>query len=154
MKYFATALFSLLFAICLLFAKSASAQFNDLLDSATDLGSDSLTSMLSSQLGADQSQIEGGLGSLFSLASEKLSAGDFDKLGEAIPGVSKYIDSAKQLGVLDAPLTNMAGLDSALGQLGMSPDMISEFLPMAVDALGKVGGSDIQGMLQSLLTAS
>ena len=129
------------------------AQLSGLLDQAKEIGSESLRSLLGQQLDADSPQIEGGLGSLFALAQEKFSAGDFDQLTAAIPGVGKYMESAKKMGLLDSPLTSMEGLNGALGKLGMSADDISRFVPAALDALGKVGGEDISKMLQSL-TAS
>ena len=145
---------NLLFAAALLLASASGfAQMSGLLDSANEAASGSLDSLLSSQLGASQEQVEGGLGSIFSLAQEKLSAGDFDQILSAVPGAAGYMDKAKQLGVLDSPIENVEGLSSALGQLGMSPDLISSFLPAAVDAIGMVGGSDIQQMLSSLISA-
>jgi len=141
------------FAICVLLSMSSHAQLSGLLDQAKEVSSDSLTSLLGQQLDADSSQIEGGLGSLFAFAKERFSAGDFDQLAAAIPGVGKYMESAKKMGLLDNPLTSKADLNGALGKLGMSADDISRFVPAALDALGKIGGDDISKMLQSLTAA-
>jgi hypothetical protein len=60
------------------------------------------------------------LGSVLTLAQEKLAAGDFDKVAAAIPGASRYVDMAKSLGAVTGPIGNKAGLTSALGRLGMN----------------------------------
>ena len=133
-------------------AAGSAAQLGGLLDQAKNMGSDSLSQLIGQQVSADSSQIEGGLGSLMSLAKSQLSGDDFSKITSAIPGVDKYLDAAKSLGVLDSPITSLAGLKDALGKLGMSPDTISKFVPAAVSALGKVGGADVAGLLSSLTT--
>lgn len=131
-------------------AAGASAQLGGLLEQAKGLGADSLSQLIGQQVSADESQIEGGLGSLLSLAGNRLSADDFAKISSAVPGVENYLDAAKQLGVLDTPITSMDGLTAALGKLGMSPDTISKFVPAAVSALGQIGGADVAGLLSSL----
>lgn len=57
----------------------------------------SMSDILQSQLGVSQSQAEDGIGSMLTLGSEKLNAGDFDKLAGMIPGADKYMDTAKNL---------------------------------------------------------
>jgi len=134
---------------CLVTA-GAMAQLGGLLDQAKGLGSDSVSKLIGQQVGADESQIEGGLGSLMSLAKNQLSGDDFAKITGAVPGVDKYLDAARNLGVLDSPITSMDGLNAALGKLGMSSDTIARFLPAAVDALGQIGGADVAKLLSSL----
>jgi hypothetical protein len=139
--------------VACLAAAGAMAQLGGLLDQAKSLGSDSVSKLIGQQVSADPSQIEGGLGSLMSLAKNQLNGDDFAKITGAIPGVDKYLDAAKNLGVLDSPITSMDGLNAALGRLGMSPDTIAKFLPAAVDALGQIGGADVAGLLSSLTGA-
>ncbi|MGE0625582.1 MAG: DUF2780 domain-containing protein [Pseudomonadales bacterium] len=135
-----------------LVATASMAQLGGLLDQAKSLGSDSLTQLIGQQVSADESQIEGGLGSLMSLAGSQLSGDDFAKITSAIPGVDKYLDAAKSLGVLDSPITSLEGLKAALGRIGMSPDTITRFLPAAVGALGQIGGPEVAGLLSKLTT--
>lgn len=121
------------------------------LDEANQTMSGSLTSVLESQLGITEDQAEGGIGSMLSLASEKLTSGEYDQLAGMIPGADKYLKSAKDLGAVTGPLTNMAGLTSALSSLGISPETVTKFAPMVSDYLGKLGGDDIKGILAKVL---
>lgn len=110
-----------------------------------------LMGMLTSQLGITESQAGGGLGSYLTLAQEKLAKGDFDRLASFIPGASKYMDQAKALGAVAGPLQNLAGLNGALGKLGIEPETAAKFVPMVTDYLGKAGGSSMQSMLAGML---
>jgi hypothetical protein len=112
---------------------------------------DPLTSMLMSKLGVTENQAKGGIGSYLTLAKEKLAKGDFDKLTSLVPGATKYMDSAKQLGAVAGPLGNLAGLNGALGKLGMKPETVAAFTPTVTDYIGKVGGSSVSSMLSGIL---
>ncbi len=124
---------------------------NDAVKSVSDSAASSLPGLLQGQLGISKDQAEGGLGSLLSLASENLDAGDFDKLKGLIPGAAGYIDAAKNLGALAGPLKNLEGLNGALAKLGISPDVVAKFVPTVTDYLGKLGGDDAMKLLQSAL---
>ncbi len=121
------------------------------LDSANQAMSGSLTGALQDQLGISKDQAEGGIGSMLSLASEKLNAGEFDKFAGMIPGADKYLQSAKDLGAVTDPLKNMEGLTSALSSLGISPDTVSKFAPMVTEYLGKLGGDDMKSILGKVM---
>ena len=112
---------------------------------------DPLTSMLTSKLGVTGDQAKGGVGSYLTLAKEKLAKGDFDKIAALVPGASKYMDSAKQLGAVSGPLGNLAGLNGALGKLGIKPETAATFVPTVTDYLGKAGGSSVTKMLGSVM---
>ena len=120
------------------------------LDSLTSLR-DPLLKAATSQLGLTEDQAKGGVGSYLTLLQEKLSKGDFDKIASYIPGASSYIESAKTLGAVTGPLGNVAGLNGALGKLGMSPDTIAKFTPMVTDYSGKLGGENVQKLLAGAL---
>lgn len=132
----------------------ANAEFSGLLDQVSDAASGSAATLLEQQLGISESQLEGGLGSMFALAQERFGAGDFDTLIAAVPGAEGYLDEAKKLGLLDQPLENRADLDGALSSLGMTPETISKFLPAAVDLAEQFTGPEIGGQLRSLLAGS
>jgi len=119
--------------------------------SVMSAGSSSLMSMLSGQLGVTQNQAEGGVGSMLKLAQEKLAKGDFDKVAAAIPGASKYLDKAKSLGAYSGSVGNMAGLNSALGKLGIPPETAAKFMPLVTDYVGKIGGKQVGALLKSAL---
>ena len=48
---------------------------------------DALIGALTSQLGVSNDQARGGAGSLFGLAKDSLSPGDFSSLSSAVPGI-------------------------------------------------------------------
>ncbi len=114
---------------------------------AADALGGSLPGLLQSQLGLSEDQAAGGLGSMLSLANEKLSASEYDKLAGMIPGAEQYLETAKSLGALSEPLKNMSDLTNALSSLGISPDVISKFVPMVTGYLGKSGGAEVQNLL-------
>ena len=112
---------------------------------------DPLMGMLTAQLGVTENQAKGGVGSLLSLAKEKLPATDFTKVANVVPGYAKYMELAKTLGAVAGPLKNVAGLNGALGKLGMSTDTIAKFVPMVTNFMGKAGGSTVTKLLATVL---
>jgi len=110
-----------------------------------------LMSALRSQLGVSEDQARGGIGSYLTLLQAKLAKGDFDKIASLVPGASGYLQSAKKLGAVTGPLTNLQGLNGALGKLGMNPDTIAKFTPLVTNYLGKLGGPTVQQMLAGAL---
>jgi hypothetical protein len=107
--------------------------------------------MLSKSLGMSKDQLEGGLGSILTLAQEKLVKGDFDKIAAAIPGASKYLDQAKKLGAVTGPLNDLNGLTGALGKLGIDQNTASKFLPAVTEVVSKAGGADAGKLLSDVL---
>jgi hypothetical protein len=115
-------------------------------------GGDALVSSLTSTLGLTEEQAQGGVGSILTLAQEKLVKGDFDKIAAVIPGAQKYLDVAKSLGAVTGPLTNLAGLNGALGKLGISPDKAAKLVPAVTDFVGKAGGPEVGQLLSGALS--
>ena len=107
--------------------------------------------LLGRTLGMSKDQMEGGLGSILSLAQEKLARGDFDKVAAAIPGASNYLEQAKKLGAVTGPLKDVSGLTSALGRLGIDQQTVSQFLPAAQKLVGQLGGEEVGKLLGSVL---
>jgi hypothetical protein len=60
------------------------------------------------------------------------------------------MDKAKSLGAVAGPLGGLAGLNSTLASLGISPDMVSRFVPLVTEYLGGLGGSDISSLLSQV----
>lgn len=112
---------------------------------------DPLIGMLTNSLGVTENQATGGVGSILTLAKERLAAGDFDQLASVIPGASKYMAAAKSLGAVKGPVANRAGLDSALGRLGMNADTIGKMLPAVTDFAETAGGDSTRQLLASVL---
>ena len=125
----------------------AGAQFSNL----RSLVGDPLVGALKSALDVTDAQAEGGLGSLLSLAQEKLAEGDFDKIAQVVPSAQKYLDAAKKLGAVTGPVTNAAGLDSAYSRLGIPPERAAKFTPTVLDAVGKIGGDSVRDLLAGAL---
>jgi len=119
--------------------------------SVMSAGSSSLMGMLGNQLGVTQNQAEGGVGSMLKLAQEKLTKSDYAQVAAAIPGASKYLDKAKSLGAYSGAVGNMAGLNAALGKLGISPETAAMFMPLVTDYVSKVGGGKVGALLKSAL---
>jgi hypothetical protein len=111
----------------------------------------SMSSLLQGQLGLTEDQADGSIGSLLSLAGEKLSAGDFDRFAGMIPGADKYLESARSLGAVADPLKSLADLNKSMAALGISPETIEKFVPMVTEYLGKLGGDDAKALLAQLL---
>ncbi len=75
-----------------------------------------LVGSVMSQLGLNQAQAEGGLGSLFSLAQSTLGSDDFGPIAGAIPNMDSLLSAAP---VLDGD-SGLSGLLSQAGDLGAS----------------------------------
>jgi hypothetical protein len=120
------------------------------LDSLRSL-KDPFTALLRSQLGVTEDQAAGGIGSILTLAQEKLIKGDFDKIAQVIPGASNYMAQAKSLGAVTGPIKDMKGLQDALGRLAMSPEMRAKFVPAVTNYVGKAGGESVQKLLAGVL---
>lgn len=121
------------------------------LGSLKSLLSDPVVGGLKSTLGVTDAQAEGGLGSILTLAQERLAKGDFDKIAQVIPSSQKYLDAAKTLGAVTGPVTNQAGLNSALSRLGIPAETAAKFTPTVLDAVGNVGGDSVRDLLAGAL---
>lgn len=121
------------------------------MDSLEKAAGGSLSGLLQGQLGITEDQANGSIGSLLSLAGEKLSAGDFDQLAGMIPGADGYLDAARSLGAVSGPLKTLGDLNGALSALGISPETIEKFVPMVTEYLGKIGGDEAKALLGQVL---
>ncbi|HEY6930880.1 MAG TPA: DUF2780 domain-containing protein [Thermoanaerobaculia bacterium] len=112
----------------------------------------SITDVLGKTLGVSGDQASGGVGSILSLAQNKLSASDYSKVADAVPGADKYVQKAKDLGAVPAEgIKEKSGLDAAYEKLGINPDVAKKFTPAVVDFVGKAGGSEVGSLLGSVL---
>jgi hypothetical protein len=112
---------------------------------------DSLVSGLTSGLGIDAKQAAGSLGSIMSLAENKLPAADYSSLTKVLPGSDKYLKVAKDAGLLTDPITDSNKLYSAMGKLGINPDTAAKLYSQVGDYVGKSGGTSAKNMLMGLL---
>lgn len=105
---------------------------------------------LTSSLGVTPDQAMGGVGSMLTLAQEKLASGQFDQIAKLIPGADKYLGMAKSLGAVTGKLGGMSGLTSAMGKLGITPDKAAKFVPAVTDFVGQAGGPSVGNMFASV----
>ena len=124
-----------------------------------------LADMLVGKLGISQPQALGGLGSIFSLAQQRMTPGDFSTLSTSVPNMNQYLSAAPQpiapsqsSALLGAAGTLLGGQASTIGalagsfqSLGMQPSMISQFLPLVFQYLQTQNGGVATTLLQSAL---
>ncbi|ACA84548.1 DUF2780 domain-containing protein [Shewanella woodyi] len=117
-----SAIFGLLISSTLLTAPATAGWFDDLFGkeeakpAVTQTQDTDLVSNVMSQLDLNQSQAEGGLGSLLSLAQSTLGGDDFGPIANAIPGIEGLLSAAPEV---DKD-SGMSGLLSKAGDLGAS----------------------------------
>jgi hypothetical protein len=119
-----------------------------------------LTSLLVSQLGVDAKQANGGTGSILNYAKNNLSDVDYSKIASAIPESKSLLNSAPSsnggLGGLTSSLggnskvSGLATLASQFSSLGLSTDMVQQYLPVILGYLKGSGSSDAVSLLAGL----
>jgi len=125
-----------------------------------------LIGLLTSQLGVTEQQATGGAGSLFGFAQEEMGVSDFDVVSSALPSVDSLIGAAPEtgssgllgsasslLGGSSSSLGDMASIASSFSDLGMSPDMVGQFVPVILDYAQSAGSEQVMQLLQGAFTA-
>ncbi len=123
-----------------------------------------LVQQLMAGAGVSNAQAEGGAGLLFRLVKQQLSAGDFARVAEAVPGVEGLIDAAPESGgglggllggVASAfgakELGNLGALVEGFGKLDLEAGMIGRFVPIVLAYLQLRGGSDLGALVKGVL---
>jgi hypothetical protein len=113
-----------------------------------------------------EDQAAGGAGSLFDFAKGQMAPSDFDTVTSALPEVSDLMGAAPQggsggllgsasslLGGSSGGLEDAAGVASSFSDLGMSPDMVNEFVPVILDYAESAGSDQAMQLLQSAFSA-
>lgn len=130
---------SLLLSSCILAAPTSAGWLDNLTGSqtktqaatSTATQSNELVGTVMSQLGLNQTQAEGGLGSLLGLAQSSLGTSDYSKLAASIPNADSLLAAAPKL---DGN-SGVSGLLSKAGDLGSS----LQGGAMVLDAFEKLG---------------
>src|SRR6185436_13397162 len=102
-----------------------------------------LVGQLVSELAITPKQAEGGAGTMFGLAKNKLSADDFAKVAAAVPNMDGLLKAApaaaksadSTAGKATAALTGLstaAAAANSLSKLGLKPETIVKFAPALV----------------------
>lgn len=148
--------------LCLLIVVAAQGQVKSSAATAAKSPSPELVGLLTKQLSITPAQATGGAGTIFGLAKHHLSSTDFSKIAAAVPGMSGFLKAAP---VVSAPssgggipgissvaaslpgASSLASAGSAFQKLGLSPDMVSRFLPIINQFLQAKGGPAVSSLL-------
>jgi hypothetical protein len=125
-----------------------------------------LIDMLTSKLGVNGAQAEGGAAVLFKAAKEKLGGPEFDQLLGGVPGLGDLLKKAPapgggglggMLGGLAGAMGGNAGLIAAIvggfGKLGLTTDHAKKFVPVILEFLKTRVGPDVVSKLEKTLRA-
>ncbi|WP_199911715.1 DUF2780 domain-containing protein [Dongshaea marina] len=119
---------------------------NDQTSATSELASNPLTQMITSQLGVSTQQAAGGTGALLAMAANQLSGGQNQELTKLIPK-SESLTGSVPAG-LGGLLNSQSGVNQVFSALGMNSGMVSQFVPIILKYLGSQGASS--GLLNSL----
>jgi hypothetical protein len=132
------------------------------------------------QLGVSESQATGGAGSIFNYAKSKLSPQDFGQIAKVIPNMNDLLKAAPAtngMGGMAGSASSMmngpagskvgsmlgsqaggagtagglASLAGSFSKLGLSPDMVQQFVPPILSYVEKYGGTTVKNLLASAL---
>lgn len=152
--------FRLLLSVLCLLILAAAAQTKAL--AAAKNPSPELVGLLTKQLSITPAQAAGGAGTIFGLAKNHLSSADFSKIAAVVPGMNGFLKAAPPVSApssggipaisgvaasLPGGASSLASAGSAFQKLGLSPDMVSKFLPIITQFLQAKGGSGVSSLL-------
>ncbi|MBS4051775.1 MAG: DUF2780 domain-containing protein [Methylomonas sp.] len=124
-----------------------------------------LVNVLVNQLGVNSQQAMGGVGSIFSLAQQRMNPGDFTQLSGSVPGMNQYLSAvprpsssrvllgsaADSMGDQAGGLGNLAALSGSFQSLGMNTSMIGRFVPVVLQYVQGQSGPAMMSLLQGAL---
>jgi len=124
-----------------------------------------LVKLLVKNIGITTQQAEGGAGSIFNAAKQNMGVEDFLKVTTAMPEVESLMAAAPKtekgsgtLGGISSMLSEnigsvgkMAGLYNSFSRLGLSKDMVGQFIPLILDYAKSKGGETISNLLKTAL---
>jgi hypothetical protein len=110
-------------------------------------------------LGVSEEQATGGAGAVFKEGKNNMSSGDYSQLLNAVPGIDSLISAAPQAGglggkassLLGGSAGSMTGLADSFNKLGLSPDMVNQFVPIVLDFVQSEGGQQTMTLLKNAL---
>lgn len=123
-----------------------------------------LVDLLVSKLGVTSQQAEGGAGAIFNTAKDSMAAEDFTKVTTSMPEVESLMASApkaeKSSGLMGSASSmlkdntgsvgKMAGLSDSFSKLGLSKDMIGQFMPVVYNYAESKGGPVVSNLLKAV----
>jgi hypothetical protein len=113
-------------------------------------------------LGVSEEQATGGSGAVFKEAKNNMSSVDYSQLLNAVPGIDSLISAAPQTGGLAGKASSLLGgsagsvggmtaLADSFSKLGLSPDMVNQFVPVILDFVQSEGGQQAMTLLKNAL---
>ncbi|ADJ28775.1 DUF2780 domain-containing protein [Nitrosococcus watsonii] len=128
-----------------------------------------LADILVNQLGVSEQQAMGGAGAIFQEAKNNMKPQEFTTLSQSVPGMSDMLNAApnvsgsapgmatsglsSMMGDANNALGSMTSLASSFQQLNLSPDMVSQFVPVVTNYVRNTGGQAVANLLRSALGA-
>ncbi|KOR28890.1 hypothetical protein TI04_09980 [Achromatium sp. WMS2] len=137
--------------------------------STTAAITNSLVTILTSQLGISAEQANTGVNAILALAQQQLSSGDYNRLLTSIPDLNAIAHTAapnantpdagitgtllKHVGAwMGTPnLGHMAQLAQTFSGLGLTTETTGKFLKLTLDYVQSIGGADLMGLLAGVL---
>lgn len=118
-----------------------------------------LIGSLVDKLGVSEEQATGGAGAIFKEGKNNMSSDDYSQLLNAVPGIDSLISAAPQAGglggkassLLGGSAGSMAGLADSFSKLGLSPEMVNQFVPIVMDFVQSEGGQQTMTLLKNAL---
>ncbi len=124
-----------------------------------------LVDLLVNSLSVTSQQAEGGAGAIFNTAKGNMSAEDFSTVTTKMPEVESLIAKAPEtgkssgllgsassmLGEKGGSLGKMTGLYDSFSKLGLSKEMIGQFMPIIYNYAESKGGPAISNLLKAAL---
>ncbi len=150
---------------------SAQATTSTTLDqAATGVSALDMIPLLTSSLGVNKNQAEGGLGSLLGYAKDQLSSTESSQLSSALPGLETLVGMAPTVEPKNEQQSGIGGLLSTAAQyndslksidqlnqqfqaLGLEPEMIGQFANTAMQYLNSTQGQQAGALLKQGLSA-
>jgi hypothetical protein len=120
-----------------------------------------LVDILVRQLGVSPQQAMGGAGAIFQVAQGNMNPQAFNSLSQSVPGMSTMLGAAPAMpaaggltslmGNSGSSLGSVAALTGSFQQLNLSPNMVSQFIPVVTSYVRQTGGQATADLLQSAL---
>ena len=124
-----------------------------------------LVELLVKNIGITTQQAEGGAGSIFNAAKQNMGVEDFLKVTTAMPEVESLMAAApkteKGSGTIGGiasmlsenigPVGEMVDLYNSFSKLGLSKDMVGQFIPLILDYAISEGGETVSNLLKTAL---
>jgi Protein of unknown function VcgC/VcgE (DUF2780) len=122
-----------------------------------------LVQTLAKQLNVTEEQAAGGAGAIFNYAKSALPTNEYAKVESAVPEAIELVKKAPAadsttsavggaVGKAGGTAAGLANLGSSFQKLGLSSDMVGQFVPVVVDYVDKKGGSEVGSLLKNVLT--